>query len=203
MKKIAIIAIDPSSKKLACVYSLLGQEKSVKFETIQLPKLKPEACHIAYEWIQDLILKVEGVPAKHMFVFIELPILGVGGFGSTLPQAQINGALLAGAYAMGVNVISVNNMTCKKQVIGKGNSNKDDIQRWVRTSWAGLYKKFGTYNKKKDIIIYDQDLCDSAMIYMYGKKVVELRERITTSKSLGDVSSKRDSKVNSKVKEMN
>ena len=184
MKDILVLGIDPSSKKLAVVYSVLGKENEVKFKTKKLPQEKPEACSIAYEWLKGFIEDIRGdIPTKDIYVFIELPVLGRGGAGSTIPQAQINGAILAGAFSTGANVVPVNNVRVKKEVIGKGNANKDAIKEWLSVAWAGLYK----------FIHEDQDLCDSAMIYTYGKQVVQLRDKIVQNKSLDDILVKRKS----------
>ena len=153
MKDILVLGIDPSSKKLAVVYSVLGKENEVKFKTKKLPQEKPEACSIAYEWLKGFIEDIRGdIPTKDIYVFIELPVLGRGGAGSTIPQAQINGAILAGAFSTGANVVPVNNVRVKKEVIGKGNANKDAIKAWLSVAWSGLYK----------FIHEDQDL--SAML---------------------------------------
>lgn len=177
-----IYGIDPSSRKLAVVYGVLGEENKSKFITKNLPQEKPEGCSIAYSWIKGLIESTkEDVDIKDIYVFVELPVLGRGGAGSTIPQAQVNGALLAGAFSTGVNVIPVNNVKVKKEVIGKGNANKDAIKEWLSIAWEGMYKQ----------VANDQDLCDSAMIYTYGKQVVQLRERIVQNKTLDGMMVKR------------
>lgn len=177
-----IYGIDPSSRKLAVVYGVLGKENESKFLTKKLPQEKPEACSLAYEWIKGLLESTKGdTSVKDIYVFIELPVLGRGGAGSTIPQAQINGALLAGAFSTGANVIPVNNVRAKKEVIGKGNANKDAIKDWLSVAWEGMYKQ----------VANDQDLCDSAMIYTYGKQVVQLRERIVQNKTLDGMMVKR------------
>lgn len=167
-----VIGIDPSSRKLAAVYCELGSEPDVEHRTEKLPQDKPVACLTAYEWVRTLVLTR---PIQPVYVAIELPVLGRGGPGSTIPQAQINGALLAGAQSAGATVILVNNARAKKEVIGKGNASKDDIRKWVKTAWPRLYSDIKT----------DQDLCDSTMIYVYGRNTVELRDRIAKRKSLG------------------
>lgn len=161
------MGVDPSSRKLAIVYSYMGDEKNVKFQTKKLPQNKPESCSIAHEWIKGIIESLP-IETEKVYVFVELPVMGRGGIGSTLPQAQVNGAFLAGAYMAGATVIPVNNMTVKKQVVGKGNASKDDVKEWLRQSWLKHYEKVGT----------DQDLCDASMIYVYGVKKVKLRVRI-------------------------
>jgi Holliday junction resolvasome RuvABC endonuclease subunit len=178
-----IIGVDPSSRKLAAIVSVMGDEPNVEHVTKALPQDKPTACLMAFEWMRNLI--EANAPRGDVHVFIELPVFGRGGPGSTIPQAQINGALLAGAQMAGGAVTPVNNARVKKEVIGRGNANKDDIRVWVKEAWPSLYAK----------IERDQDLCDSAMIYQYGHKTLERRDKIAKSKSLDDVSVSRRGRV--------
>lgn len=169
----SLIGIDPSSRKLAAVYGTVGDEPYVQYTIEKLPQDKPTACLMAYEWMHRLV-SIQDVTKHKVYAAIELPVLGRGGPGSTIPQAQINGALLAGAQAAGAIVILVNNARAKKEVVGKGNASKDDIRRWVKQAWPALYSD----------IKNDQDLCDSTMIYMYGHKTIELRDRIARRKTI-------------------
>lgn len=178
-----VIGIDPSSRKLAAVVSVIGDEKNVQTITKPLPQDKPTACLLAFEWARTLVEAHK--PRGDVYAFIELPVFGRGGPGSTIPQAQVNGALLAGLQMAGANVTPVNNSRVKKEVVGRGNANKDDIRQWVHDAWNNLYVK----------IEKDQDLCDSAMIYQYGSQVVGLRDKIAAKKNLADVSVKRRGKV--------
>jgi Holliday junction resolvasome RuvABC endonuclease subunit len=180
-----VIGVDPSSKKLACVVSVIGEEPDVLFHTKTLPQDKPTSCLMAFEWMRTLVEINE--PRGRVFVFVELPVLGRGGPGSTIPQAQVNGALLAGAQMAGAEVIPVNNSRAKKEVVGRGNANKDDIREWVRVAWPKLFEK----------IEKDQDLCDSAMIYQYGRQTVMRRDKFAIKKSLDGVSVSRRGKVTS------
>lgn len=180
-----VIGVDPSSRKLAAVISVVGDEPNVEHTTKSLPQDKPTACLMAFEWMRTLI-EINETRGK-VYVFIELPVLGRGGPGSTIPQAQINGALMAGAQIAGAEVVPVNNARAKKEVVGRGNANKDDIRVWVKEAWPSLYEK----------IEKDQDLCDSAMIYQYGKQTIERRDKIVKRKNLDGVSVSRRGKVTS------
>jgi Holliday junction resolvasome RuvABC endonuclease subunit len=173
-----IVGIDPSSRKLAAVVSRLGKEPDVETHTRKLPQDKPAACLLAYEWARNLV-DMQG--DTDVCVFVEMPVMGRGGPGSTIPQAQINGALLAGAQMSAAEVIPVNNARVKKTVVGKGNATKDDVRDWVKVAWPVLYDRIGK----------DQDLCDSAMIYVYGKGVVQRRNKIAKAKNLTSVGIRR------------
>lgn len=178
-----IIGVDPSSRKLAAIVSVMDDEPNVQHVTKALPQDKPVACLMAFEWMRNLVESNSERGEVH--VFIELPVFGRGGPGSTIPQAQINGALQAGAHVAGGVVTSVNNARAKKEVVGRGNANKDDIRVWVKEAWPVLYAK----------IERDQDLCDSAMIYQYGYKALQRRNKMAKSKSLDDISVSRRGKV--------
>lgn len=174
-----VFGIDPSSRKLAVVYSVVGDEPTVQYKTLALPQDKPRACLMAFQWVRELVEPSTAVGA--VYVAVEMPVFGRGGPGSTIPQAQINGALLAGIEAAGATAILVNNARAKKEVTGHGNINKDGIRQWVKEAWPTLYAEIGK----------DQDLCDSTMIYVYGTRTIELRNKIERRKNLDGVVVKR------------
>ena len=180
-----VIGVDPSSRKLAAVVSVIGNEPDVRFYVKTIPKDKPTSCLMAFEWMRTIVEMSEG--RGKVFAFIELPVLGRGGPGSTIPQAQVNGALLAGAQIANAEVILVNNARAQKEVVGRGNANKDDIKEWVRVAWPKLFEQ----------IENDQDLCDSAMIYQYGRQTVMRRDKLAIKKNLDGISVSRRGKVTS------
>lgn len=160
---IAIIGIDPSSRKLASISAVLGHEQNYSIDTIGLfPKDRPRSCSVAYKWMRQLVTAQFEV-CDEVYVFIEAPVLGRGGARATIPQAQVGGSLLAGAFAAhATDIVLVNNQRAKKEVVGKGNASKDEVRAWVRMIWPAVFKEAGT----------DQDVCDSAMIYAWGSKTV-------------------------------
>jgi Holliday junction resolvasome RuvABC endonuclease subunit len=170
-----VIGVDPSSRKLAAVVSIIGQEIDAQPVTRALPQDKPVACLTAYEWMKTLV--TEHLDSGPVYVYIELPVFGRGGPGSTIPQAQVNGALQAGAQQAGAIVISVNNSHVKKATVGKGNASKDEITQWVSVVWPELHER----------IENDQDLHDSAMIYVYGRSDVLRRNKIAKNRAKGSV----------------
>lgn len=165
-----VIGIDPSSAKVAatsfCDGELLGQS------TTKLITEKSIACLNACLWIQKYIKKCEKKTGETATVFLEAPVLGRGGPGSTIPQAQVSGALLAGAGISGTRIMLVNNQTWKKEVCGKGNMNKDQITAWLKENHRDFHD-FCIHNDK-----VDQDLVDSVCITLYGQKVMGMTERV-------------------------
>lgn len=176
-----VIGVDPSSAKLAAIVSIIGDEPNVETRTLKLPTHKPTACAMAFEWIRGLVDLASDLEPGSVHVFLELPVMGRGGPGSTIPQARINGALAAGAELAGATVTDVNNAHCKKVVLGKGNASKDEIKEWVSDAWPTLYKR----------ISKDQDLCDSAMIYVYGRKTLLRKARVAERRASGNMTVKR------------
>lgn len=175
MARATVVGVDPSSRKLAAIISVIGDEIHAESDTRALPQDKPVACLTAYEWMRDLIETHRDAGPVH--VYIESPVLGRGGPGSTIPQAMINGSLQAGAQQAGATVVSVNNSHCKKVVIGNGSASKDEITNWIATVWPELH----------DRIEGDQDLHDSAMIYIYGRSDVLRRAKIARNRAKGSV----------------
>jgi Holliday junction resolvasome RuvABC endonuclease subunit len=163
MKEVAIIGIDPSSRKLASISAILGQEQNYVIDTIALfPKDRPRSCAIATKWMRHLVASLHE-QVDDVYVFIEAPVLGRGGARATIPQAQVGGCLLAGAYTSNAkDIVLVNNQRAKKEIVGKGNASKDEIKAWCRVVWPAVFREAGT----------DQDVCDSAMIYAFGAKIV-------------------------------
>jgi Holliday junction resolvasome RuvABC endonuclease subunit len=157
-----IIGCDPSSKKLAAVISFIGKEEDADIDIYKLKaKEKALSCAMAFTWARRLGRKCLEQSAD-VVVFVEAPVFGRGGPGSTIPQAQINGALLAGFSMAGITVMTANNSHWKKEVIGKGNANKVQIKEWVQQYWPAMYLSANN----------DQDVIDAAAIYIYGSKVV-------------------------------
>lgn len=166
MRTLVLIGIDPSSAKLAATIGTPGAEPHITQRKCSLARDKPKACAQAHVWITELI-EEQGDDAD-VYVFLELPVMGRGGPGSTIPQARINGAVTAGAQIAGATVVDVNNAHCKKDVVGRGNATKEDIADWCREAWPHAYK----------MCERDQDLIDSVMIWVYGKKVIAMRHRL-------------------------
>lgn len=166
MRRLVVVGVDPSSAKLAATIGTPGSEPHIQQRKCSLSRDKPKACRQAHEWIAALVQE-QGEDAD-VYVFLELPVMGRGGPGSTIPQARINGAVTAGAEIAGATVVDVNNAHCKKDVVGRGNATKDDIAAWCREAWPHAYK----------MCAKDQDLIDSVMIWYYGRGVIQMRKRL-------------------------
>lgn len=160
-----VIGVDPSSRKLAAV---AGWVRPEALPVCALPQDKPQACVVAYDWVAALAGSQP--PGCDVYVAVELPVLGRGGAGATIPQAQIGGALMAGIVSSGARAIMVNNSRAKKQIVGRGNADKAAIAGWVEHEWPDLYREYGA----------DQDLCDATMIWQFGRNTVGIYQRRQT-----------------------
>lgn len=113
------------------------------------------------------------------YAFPEKPIFWRGGR-STLPLAQISGALCAGLWAGGaISVIESMNTQWKKDVVGKGTASKPEIAIGLKKVWPSMYQYIArnhTTGVKNPVP--DQDLIDSACINIYGQRIAERTKRI-------------------------
>lgn len=167
MNKIALIGVDPSSKKLAAVITLSDQSMPEIWSRSLADNISRK-CFWAHRWIKMLVTSYVKRGYEVVF-FIEDPVVGRGGAHSTIVQARVNGAALSGAVMGGAKEIhTANNARWKKIVVGKGSASKPDIKKWCRIEWPVLFR----------LANGDQDLCDAAGINAYGDHVLKLQKRI-------------------------
>lgn len=167
-----VVGIDPSSHKLAAVVT--DGDKIIDTLTIKLRDDKQIACGQAFRWIQECIIDPHNMMMEG-HIYMEAPIMGVGGPGSTIPQAQIGGAVMAGAAVLQVSLTLANNQAWKRQVCGKGNIRKDQVAGAMLTVWPELVHRVGA----------DQDLIDAGAINMYGRRAVRLRAKVVRHRAKG------------------
>lgn len=155
-----VVGIDPSSRKLAAVVTW-SDSAGFAVELRDLPpKMPVETCLLAYVWVRRLI-KEQRDKGYRVHVFIEAPISAVakGGVRALIPQAQVSGALMAGAASLvGTRTELVPLTAWKKEVVGKGNATKPQIKEWAGVYWRRLYDKWH----------HDQDVLDAAGINRFG-----------------------------------
>lgn len=101
--------------------------------------------------------KVDEIPGK-TFGWVEAPIVaGARNLQSSLKIAQVTGVVQAGMY----NVSEVAVGSWKKEVIGRGNANKEDVASWVKENYSHAYRTLGGI----------QDYIDAFCIALYGQAV--------------------------------
>tara|TARA_Y100000310_G_scaffold80965_1_gene77598 strand:+ start:2066 stop:2401 length:336 start_codon:yes stop_codon:yes gene_type:complete len=99
------------------------------------------------------------LPQDAMSVYIEAPVVGVGGVLGTVKQAFVSGAVQAALGIHKAEIHFVHNGTWKKHVVGHGHASKDAIMTHVRRKHRKVFKK---------VVREDQDLADAFCLAQYG-----------------------------------
>jgi Holliday junction resolvasome RuvABC endonuclease subunit len=157
-----IIGADVSATRVAFV--ALFEKKFHTMSNTKLGKSGAEACHNGREAVNTFLGELPWSTTEPIEVFIEAPVLGRGGFRSTMVQAFTNGAVQGAFYERGCKVSSANVSSWKKEIVGKGNATKPDVAQSIRLRWASLYEN----------VAGDQDLCDASAIALYGRTIYRL-----------------------------
>lgn len=152
-----IVGCDPSSRKIALVYTPVGQE-SLHARVFALPQAVVPSLELAYRLTRRFVRRFTSRGQRVVF-WIEEPVVGKGGAYATIKQSKVHGAIVAGAVAGGAQVDAVQNSTWKKTVTGKGNNSKVQVAQWVRKEWKSLSKLVGP----------DQDLIDAGCIMAHAR----------------------------------
>lgn len=168
----SIIGVDPSSHRLAVV--VLGAQPEWRVRSLPTDEIARVAQ--AYSWMEWFIKR--RVAIYPTYVAIEKPVMGIGGPGSTIPQAEVHGALVAAAvHAGAVYIEKVNNKIWKKSVVGSGSAKKEQIKDFVRLTWPTDYLEYeekakDNYSSVKQQELYISDLADARAIAEYMKNFV-------------------------------
>jgi Holliday junction resolvasome RuvABC endonuclease subunit len=171
MKDTMIVGVDPSSRKIAMIYDVLGSEENLKAKTFALPQSVVPALGLAYK-VTRRFVKSYTDKGYRVILYIEEPVVGKGGAYATIKQSKVHGAIVAGAVAGGATVEAVNNTVWKKRVVGKGNASKVQVAQHVRKNWRNLSRLAGP----------DQDLIDAGCIYSYAVHQVAESHDLATDK---------------------
>ena len=147
-----------------------------------IPGRMAQAFDFTFEYCMGVI-DYDGQPPR---LFLEEPVMGRGGPGATIPQAFVDGAIMAGAYQAGAVLSLINNSSWKKKVCGNGNANKLVVSEWVEENWPVLYTKAVpmTLSAAKSAGYPDlegrgdQDVLDAGCINLHGWKYVKMIEKI-------------------------
>jgi hypothetical protein len=137
----------------------------------------------AFDFLVDYSIGVKERDGQYPALFLEAPVMGKGGPGSTIPQAFVSGGVIAGARQGGATISLVNNQTWKKEICGNGNINKLAVSEWTEENWRLLYEKAPVPTRKTDqpegcFGRADQDVIDAGCINLFGWKRTLLVERL-------------------------
>ena len=159
--ELIVIGVDAASSRAAFV-ALRGREFFAMAVT-KLGKTGGEACAAAHIATHDFLDQLPWPVTESIQAYIEWPVLGRGGFRSTMVQAFTSGAIQGALHERGCVTKGANVSSWKKAVVGKGNATKEDVSKSLRLRWPALYAEVGG----------DQDLCDASAIALYGKQLQE------------------------------
>lgn len=164
-----VIGIDPSSRKVA----LVGVHENEWFrKSWEAPRKEKSRSAILSGFVTPFTNYIRELTDEDdvVWMFVEDPVVGVGGPRPTIVQAQVQGLVLGLARYAGANgAYSVNVQTWKKDVVGNGNSSKAEVAEWLAERHPSLSELAGE----------DQDFVDAACIALYGVAVIERGERFT------------------------
>jgi hypothetical protein len=137
----------------------------------------------AFDFVFDYCMGVREYDESPPRLYLEAPVMGVGGVGATIPQTFVSGGIIAGASQAGARITLVNNQTWKKRVCGNGSINKLTVSKWVEDNWELLYKKAPIITTKSgqgvDLMNRaDQDWLDAGCLNLHGWKNEMLIERL-------------------------
>lgn len=156
-----VLGIDPASTHIAFV-AIHGDDFLVRVNK-KLGKSGPEACHNAQVMTKEVLLECqEYFGEKNIVAFYELPVLGRGGFRSTIVQCFTSGAVQATLYEYGIQTHSANVSSWKKAVVGRGNADKGQVAQSLRLRWSALYDAAGG----------NQDAYDASCIALFGRQLL-------------------------------
>jgi hypothetical protein len=156
-----VIGVDPASTHMAFV-AIHGDDFLVRVNK-KLGKSGPEACHNAQVMTKEVIVECqEYCGEKNLVAFYELPVLGRGGFRSTIVQCFTSGAVQATLYDFGIQTHTANVSSWKKAVVGRGNADKGQVAQSLRLRWDALYTAADG----------NQDAYDAACIALYGRQLL-------------------------------
>jgi len=163
VKPIVVLGIDPAATHIAYV-ALHGNEFRVTVSK-NLGKSGPEACHNARELTIKTIGEIKQWAGNTVDIhaFYELPVLGRGGFRSTMVQCFTSGAVQGVLHERKCKTQPVNVSSWKKAVVGKGNADKGQVAEFLRLHWHTLYCSASG----------NQDVYDATAIALYGRQFLE------------------------------
>jgi len=157
-----VIGIDPSATHIAFVIFYPNETWEV-VAAKKLGKSGPESCCQARLLTLATIDKArktwkDGI----VHCFYELPVLGRGGFRSTIVQCFTSGAVQGAIHERECSSYTVNVSSWKKAVVGKGNADKSQVAEFLRLRWNALYTAAEG----------NQDIYDATAIALYGRQIL-------------------------------
>lgn len=161
-KQAVVIGIDPSATHIA--FTIFYPDETWEVVAVKkMGKSGPESCYQARLLTLDTIDTArEKCKDGTIHCFYEMPILGRGGFRSTIVQCFTSGAVQGAIYERKCSAYAVNVSSWKKAVVGKGNADKSQVAEYLRLRWNAIYSAAEG----------NQDIYDATAIALYGRQVL-------------------------------
>lgn len=138
---VSFVALDPEGAVFIRSYPLVGKAIETRVAAaFYLPERFFESVH-------------RSTGERNFVVGLESPIVGLGRQ-TVLKLGQVSGSLIAGFTHAGFPPMLVQPSSWKKEVLGRGNANKEEVARWVEREWPEVHRR----------AVGDQDALDAACI---------------------------------------
>lgn len=174
-----VLGLDPSSLKLAAVVTSAPKRDKPTLHVTHFEFEEYERkCEEAFDWTFDLLMEIRERDDQPPAVYLEAPVMGVGGPGATIPQAYVSGAVMTACAQAGARVKLVNNQTWKKRAMGAGNLNKVQVRERMYEVWPELVALIPIMEKGEFKGFPDQDLIDAGGLNLFGWWNAQLVERL-------------------------
>ena len=156
-----VLGIDHAATHIAFV--AIHQDDFLVRVGKSLGKSGPEACYQARIMTEKVLIECqEYFSEKEIVAFYELPVLGRGGFRSTMVQCFTSGSVQAVLHDFGIQSFTANVSSWKKAVVGKGNADKAQVGESLRLRWPALHAEANG----------NQDAYDAASIAIFGRQLL-------------------------------
>lgn len=172
-----VVGVD-NGVQLAAVMSPGGLMTRARLRAHKLTEAAPaRRCNEAFRWMAEVVAyaRDHGQPVH---VFIESPFIGPRTMSAAIPLSRLQGALCAGAYQAGAEVVYlVEPSQWKLGIFGKGqgNANKEAVTNMMQVMWPWLLEQ-ATVAAPKGMF---QDVVDAGGIMLYGADVLNRAAHLT------------------------
>jgi Holliday junction resolvasome RuvABC endonuclease subunit len=161
-KEHTVIGIDPAATHIA--FTIFYPDET--WDVVAIKKLGKSGAEACCQARLVTLATIDSARSKckdsTVHCFYEMPILGRGGFRSTIVQCFTSGAVQGAIYERQCPSYPVNVSSWKKAVVGKGNADKGQVGEFLRLRWNAIYTAAEG----------NQDVYDATAIALYGRQIL-------------------------------